>query len=225
MDTNIKDYNTQRNPLRISEYGRNVQKMIEYALSIEDRNIRTQYAYIIFDVMQQINPDSAPNDDYYKKLWNHMYIISDYKLDIDFPFEVASKEVVEKAPEQVPYSSNRIQYRFYGKNIENMLQNLANEEDVENIDGIIESIADQMKHKYISWNKEIVSDELISKHINVITNGKLNFDYLNHELTSANQILNDVLKSDVEANKSAAKKGRGRIQPKRKKQFKPKRRR
>ena len=115
MENFKKDYNTQREKLAISEYGRNIQKMVKYALSMEDRNLRTQYAYVIFDVMQQINPIDKPNDDYYKKLWNHMHIISDFKLDIDYPYEVSSKEVIEKKPEQIPYKTNKIKYRFYGK--------------------------------------------------------------------------------------------------------------
>jgi len=225
MEEIIKDYNTQRTPLRISEYGRNVQKMIEYALNIEDRNIRTQYAYVIFDVMQQINPDNNPNDDYYKKLWNHMNIISDFKLDIDFPFEVSSREIVEKDPEKVPYSINNINFKFYGKNIENMLNNLAKEENVENVEGIILSIADHMKHKYISWNKEIVSDELIAKHMNIISEGKLTFDPSKNELTPANNILTAVLKTEAEANRANSKRGRSKPQPRRKKHIKVRRKR
>lgn len=206
MENFKKDYNTQRDKLAISEYGRNIQKMVKYALSMEDRNLRTQYAYVIFDVMQQINPNDKPNDDYYKKLWNHMHIISDFKLDIDYPYEVASKEVIEKKPEQIPYKTNRIKYRFYGVNLENVIKTLAEEEQNDDIQNILAGIADQMKYKYINWNEEIVSDELIAEHLKNISDGKLIFDYEANPLTSANQILKEVQKKENNQNKSRGKK-------------------
>ncbi len=197
-----RDYNTTRAKLLIREYGRNVQNLIEYALSIEDKDKRTKLAYIIISVMQQVNPTSDTNDEYYKKLWNHLYFISEYKLDIDYPYEV-NKEDIKETPSSLSYNNNRIMYRFYGLNTELVLKGLATKEEGEERKQLLLVMANQMKEMYINWNKSIVGDDLIDQHIQRITDGVLSLPE-GVELTSSNLILKK-LHSNLASTKSAHK--------------------
>jgi len=195
-----RDYNTTREGLKIREYGRNVQNLVSYALSIEDRNKRTKLAYIIISVMQQVNPSSSINDEYYKKLWNHLYAISDYKLDIDYPYEVQKHEEPEYSLKHMEYKENNIIYKFYGKNTELVLLDLAKKEESKERDELLLIMANQMKELYISWNKNIVSDDIINNHIIKITGGKLSIAE-GTELISSNAILKK-LNSSLASSKS-----------------------
>jgi RNAse (barnase) inhibitor barstar len=186
-----RDYNSTRPKMAIKEYGRNVQNLVDYALTIEDRNKRTKLAYIIISVMQQVNPIDSPNEEYYKKLWNHLYAISNYELDIDYPYDVVKKDVSLRPTEHISYKENRIKYRFYGQNTELVLQSLAEKEEGEERDQLLIIMANQMKEMYISWNKNIVSDELINEHIMKITDGKLKLPE-GVKLVSSNTILKKI---------------------------------
>ncbi len=192
-----KDYNTERPDLIIKEYGRNVQKMVKYALGIDDRARRTRLAYIIVSVMEQLNPTQNPNDEYYLKLWNHLNIISGYKMDIDFPFEVLTEDVHSKKPERIPYNDNQIKYRFYGRNMEKALRDIAEMEDGEEKQALLIHTANQLKIKYIVWNKDIISDEQIAAHILHMTEGKILLPS-DIELVSANEILKQVKAEEAE---------------------------
>ena len=192
-----KDYNTERDQLLIREYGRNVQKMVKYALTIEDQAKRTRLAYIIVTVMQQINPNPNPNEEYYKKLWNHLNIISGYKLEIDFPYEVISEEVRNKRPDKVPYKDNKIKFRFYGRNMEMSLNEIANMDPGEERNELLRDAANQLKIKYVTWNKDIINDELIAAHILKMTGGKLLLPE-SMELLPANEILKKVKAEEEE---------------------------
>ncbi len=206
-----RDYNTTRPELAIREYGRNVQNLVNYAITIEDRNKRTKLAYIIVSVMQQVNPIDSPNEEYYKKLWNHLYAISDYKLDVDYPYEVVKKSLIPKPSTHFKYKSNRIKYRFYGLNTELVLEGLAQKEAGEERDQLLIIMANQMKELYINWNKNIVSDDLINEHIKRITDGKLSLPE-GTNLVSSNTILKKyhsflaTTKSSAKAKKSQGKK-------------------
>ncbi|MCK5847215.1 MAG: DUF4290 domain-containing protein [Bacteroidales bacterium] len=198
-----RDYNTSRPDMRIREYGRNVQNLVEYAISIEDKNKRTKLAYIIISVMQQVNPTDNANDEYYKKLWNHLYIISNYELEVDYPFEVSKHDDEKKSIDPIAYSNNIIKYRFYGKNTELLLNNIADQEPGESRDALVTILANQMKEMYITWNKNIVSDELIDTHIRRITNDVLSLPE-GVELISANVVLKK-LNSSLASKKSTSK--------------------
>jgi hypothetical protein len=186
-----KDYNTERDALIIKEYGRNVQKMVKYALSIDDQAKRTRLAYIIVSVMEQLNPNANPNDEYYSKLWNHLNIISNYKLNIEFPYEVLSEDKHLKKPDQIPYNDNDIKYRFYGRNMEEALRDIAEMEDSEEKTALLVHTANQLKVKYVTWNHDIINDEQIASHILRITEGKLVLPS-EVELVPANEILKKV---------------------------------
>jgi len=202
-----RDYNTDRPDMRIREYGRNVQNLVEYALTIEDRNKRTKLAYIIVSVMQQVNPTDNANDEYFEKLWNHLYIISEYNLDIDYPFEVSKHDDTRVEAEPLGYSDNKIRYRFYGKNTELLLNNIAEEAPSETRDGLVTIVANQMKEMYITWNKNIVSDELIDMHIQRITGDRLSLPE-GVELISANVVLKRI--NSTLATKKSTSKGKSK---------------
>jgi len=200
-----RDYNTTREALIIKEYGRNVQELVKYALSIEDRDKRTKLAHIIISVMQQVNPnqnEDTPNEEYFKKLWNHIYMISEYKLDVDFPYEVSENEIVNHNPEHVDYKDNDIKYRFYGKNTELILKGLAEMEESPERLALLVAMANQMKEMYIAWNKSIVGDELIDKHIREITNNDLHLPE-GLELVSSNEVLRKLRAENAEKEKES----------------------
>jgi hypothetical protein len=195
-----RDYNTTRESLIIKEYGRNVQELVKYAMSIEDKDKRTKLAHIIISVMQQVNPNSngnTTNEEYFKKLWNHIYMISEYKLDVNYPYEVSKNEIVNHNPEHVDYKDNDIRYRFYGKNTELVLLGLTEMEESPERLALLVAMANQMKEMYIAWNKSIVGDEMINKHIQEISGGKLSLPE-GLELISSNEVLRKLRAENAE---------------------------
>ena len=159
------EYNTARNKLVISEYGRNIQKMIEYATTIEDREQRNKSANLIVNIMAQMNPRIRESGDYKHKLWDHMFIISDLKLDVDSPYPKPSKNILYSKPEKIPYQDNNIRFRHYGKNIEKIINKAIKYEDGPEKDALIKTIANHLKKSYLNWNRDSVNDELILDHL------------------------------------------------------------
>lgn len=167
------DYNTTRNKLVISEYGRNIQKMIEYATTIEDRDKRTQAAHIIVNVMAQMNAQVKETVDYEQKLWDHLHIISNFELDVDGPFPAPDRKALETKPDKVPYQENNIKFRHYGKNLEKIIETAIQYEEGEEKDAFIQTIANHLKKSYLNWNRDSVNDELILQHLELLSQGKL----------------------------------------------------
>lgn len=167
------EYNTTRELLPITEYGRNIKKMIDYTVSIEDREKRNRLAKAIISVMSQLNPQMRDNNEYKHKLWDHLFILSDYKLDVDAPFPKPSKFEIEAKPEKVSYPSHNIAYKHYGKNIEKIINKIAEKEEGPHKDALIMVIANHMKKSYLSWNRESVDDEVIAQHLVELSTGTL----------------------------------------------------
>lgn len=167
------EYNTTRNQLVISEYGRNIQKMIEYAITIEDREKRTKVANVIVTIMAQMHPQVKETIDYQQKLWDHLHIISEFKLDVDTDFNVPSQEEIETKPKRVPYQDNNIKYRQYGKNLENIIAKAIELEEGEEKNAFIVNIANHIKKSYLNWNRDSVNDELIIQHLDDLSDGAL----------------------------------------------------
>lgn len=190
------DYNTSRSKLVISEYGRNVQKMVEYAISLEDREARTRLANLIVNVMAQLNPTIREMNDYKQKLWDHLHIISGFRLDVDSPYPPPSRENLERKPEKVPYEYNGIKFRHYGKNIESIIKSAIELEDGPKKDELMVMIGNQLKKLYLNWNRESVTDEVIDAHLQELSDGKLrlpegtvltrSFDILQKQSMTAN---------------------------------------
>ena len=167
------EYNTTRERLEMPEYGRNVQKMILYAISIEDRERRLKVAHVIVNIMAQMHPNLREAADYKQKLWDHLHIISDWKLNVDGPYPEPSKDILYAKPQRVPYSNGKIKFKPYGKNIENLIEKaIAYEEGAEK-DAFMRSIANHLKKSYLNWNRDSVNDELIFKHFVELSDGKL----------------------------------------------------
>ncbi len=159
------EYNTTRNKLVISEYGRNIQKMIEYAITIEDREKRNKSANFIITIMAQMNPRIRESGDYKHKLWDHMFIISDFKLDVDSPYPKLTKNILYSKPENISYQDNNIRFRHYGKNIEKIINKAIEYEDGPEKEALIKTIANHLKKSYLNWNRDSVNDELILDHL------------------------------------------------------------
>ena len=167
------EYNSQRPHLNISEYGRNIQKMIDYAVSVEDKELRNKIAQSIITVMGQLNPHLRDVTDFTHKLWDHLFIISDFKLDVDSPYPKPAREILKKKPEKIKYPSKDIKFMHYGKNIEMLIQKAISMEDNAEKAALVEAVANLMKRFYITWNRDTVSDEVIFKHLDILSNGKL----------------------------------------------------
>lgn len=167
------EYNSQRGKMFIPEYGRNIQKMVNHAMTVESKEERNRVAQAIINVMGQLNPHLRDINDFKHKLWDHIFIISDFKLDVDSPYPKPTPQTFEGKPDKVKYPYYNIKYRFYGKTIELMIQKAIAMEEGEIKNLLIQAIANHMKKSYLSWNKESVSDEVIIKHLEDLSAGKL----------------------------------------------------
>ena len=172
-EKNGLEYNTQRKPIIIAQYGRNIQKLVEYAITIEDREIRNAAAKEIIEAMLIINPEIKKIENYEKVLWDHLAIISEYKLDVDYPYPVIKKEKIESPPERVPYERTELKYKNYGRLIEGLIKKAVEMPDGEDKDDFIKLIALIMKKIHIEWFKEIVQDDVIFSQLIEISGGKL----------------------------------------------------
>ncbi len=182
------EYNTQREKLIIPEYGRNIQKMIEYTVGVEDREKRNKYARIIVNIMAQMNPSIREQSDYVHKLWDHLFIISDFKLDVDSPYPPPSKDVLVRKPDPIKYSDNKIKYRPYGKYVERMIEKIAEMDDSPEKEELIRIIANHLKKSYLNWNRDSVNDETILKHLEELSGGRLKLTE-DQELVSTSELL------------------------------------
>jgi hypothetical protein len=167
------DYNTQRKKLILPEYGRNIQKMIEYAIGIKDTEERNKMAKTIITIMGNMNPHLRDISDFKHKLWDHLALISDFRLDIDSPYEAPAKEILSEKPKRIPYSNGKIKYLHYGKLIEKLIHTAAELEEGEEKKQLIELIANHMKKSFLLWNRNQVSDDIILHDIEELSNGKI----------------------------------------------------
>ncbi|MCD4789879.1 MAG: DUF4290 domain-containing protein [Bacteroidales bacterium] len=167
------EYNTTRDKLVISEYGRNVQKLIKYAITIEDRKKRTDFTKIIVQIMGQMNPQVRDSGDFRHKLWDHLFIIADFKLDVDSPYPPPSIEFLTAKPEKLSYRENNIDFKIYGTNISKIIEVAIDFEEGPEKDALVHTIANHLKKSYLNWNRDSVSDDLIIEHLNTLSKGKL----------------------------------------------------
>ncbi|UKJ09091.1 DUF4290 domain-containing protein [Solitalea lacus] len=168
------DYNTTRPRLKMAEYGRNVQNMIDHVLTLQDKEERNKYAQAVIELMGQLNPHLRDVTDFKHKLWDHLFIISDFELEVDSPFPVPSKESIYAKPHRLKYPSNHIRFKHYGKTLEYMLDKARNSPESDKRNQFVNSLAAFMKMSYIAWNKDTVSDETIINDLNDLSNFQLN---------------------------------------------------
>ena len=167
------DYNTRRDHLLLPEYGRNIQKMIEHLMTIEDRDERNKAARTVIGVMGNLNPHLRDVADFKHKLWDHLAVISDFKLDIDSPYETPTKEMLNEKPKRIPYTQKNIRFKHYGHSIVLMIQKAVEMEDGEEKQDLVKMIAYHMKKSYLTWNREAVDDREILEDLVTLSGNKL----------------------------------------------------
>lgn len=166
-------YNTQQKQLILPEYGRNIQKMVEYCLTITDRDERTICAYEIIRAMASVVPSIPNNEEGQQKLWDHLAIMSNFQLDIDYPVDIIKPDSLNNPPLKVPYSTENIRYKHYGKNLENLIEVASSMEDSEEKTALIKLVANHMKKLQLNVNPEGVEDDKIFKDLLNITKGQI----------------------------------------------------
>ncbi len=179
-------YNTARNYLSMREYGRHIQQMVEYILTIDDREKRNQQSKIIIEFMGVLNPHLKNVEDFRHMLWDHLFFISDFKLDVDSPYPIPEKETYKVKTQPMGYPKRYPKYSHLGKNLEIIIDKALNEPDEEKKVGFANSIAYYMKLSYSNWHKELVHDDVIRGELDNITGGKLEFSatpYIKHNPT------------------------------------------
>ncbi len=166
-------YNTEVEKLKMPEYGRNVLQMVEQLKAIPDKAKRTQQAYAVVKVMESLNPQVHQQENYAQKLWDHLFIIAGYDLDVDAPFPKPLPEVVNSKPDPIPLNTKPIRARHYGRNIESILNLIASEPEGEAKTAMIRSLAIYMRQQYLIWNKDTVADATIFQDIERLSGGRV----------------------------------------------------
>jgi hypothetical protein len=177
LTPNWKDYNTERRHMPMPEYGRNIQRMVLNLLDIDDRNKRTQQAYTVIATMGNLFPHLRNIDDFKHKLWDHLFIISNFRLDIESPYPKPTPETFDDKPDTVLYLNPKdVEQRHYGRYIPNMVWYAANLPLSEVRTQVIKILANHMKRIYLAWNKDVVTDEIIFKDIESMSGGRIKMD-------------------------------------------------
>jgi hypothetical protein len=179
----MMEYNTTRSRMLMPEYGRNVQKMVEYLVTVDDREKRLKQAEIIIELMGTLNPHLKTIEDYKHKLWDHLFQMTEFQLDVDAPYPCPTPEMIFKKPEVLPYPQNSIKHRHLGRNIQGLLDKAVNEPDNEKRHGLTQAIGYYMKLAYGNWHKEPVHDDMIKNELAEITGGKLKYETGGYRVT------------------------------------------
>lgn len=183
------EYNSERSKLFIPEYGRHIQKMVEHAISIEDDKERNEVAKSIIAVMGNLNPHLRDVPDFQHKLWDQLFIISDFKLNVDSPYPKPSREKLQEAPSPLAYPQNYPKYRFYGNNIKTMIDAALKWEEGDLKEALVFNIANHMKKCYLNWNRDTVDDKVIFDHLFELSDGKINLNKKEEDLTEASDLI------------------------------------
>jgi hypothetical protein len=204
------EYNTQRGHLIIPEYGRNIQKMVEHAVKLKDREERNRYAQAIIAIMGYLNPALRDIVDFKHKLWDHLFIISNFKLDVDSPYPIPSKNTLVAKPKKVAYPAGNIKFRHFGRIMEEMVKEVAKVDDEAKREALTYNVANFMKMSYLNWNRDSVTDETIFENLVKLSNNKLKAKEdmrLNHtnELLAINAKKNAVNNQNSNNNKNKNK--------------------
>lgn len=169
------EYNTTRNYLVIREYGRHIQKMVEYIQTIEDPEKRQRNAQVVIELMGVLNPHLKNVEDFRHKLWDHLFLISDFKLDVQSPYPIPTREKLKGKPDPLPYPKRYPKYSHLGKNLELIINKALSEQDEAKRQGFANAIAYYMKLAYSNWHKDMVHDDAIQQELTNLTQGQLEF--------------------------------------------------
>jgi len=182
------EYNTQRSQMLLPEYGRNVQKMIAHAMEIENKEERNLAAKAIIEVMGQLNPHLRDVDDYRHKLWTHLFIMSNFQLDVDSPYDKPNLEILYEKPQHMAYPKGKIKFGHYGKYTQSILNATTKEEDTPTKEYLVTTMANFMKKQFLSYNNDAVENNVIAQHLSELTEGQLRLENPEN-LIHTNQIL------------------------------------
>ena len=172
----MNDYNTTRPALILKEYGRNIQMLIEHIKSIEDKEKRTESAHTLIELMKLINPNAKDTQETSQKLWDDLYIMSDFSIDIDSPYPMPEREILNKKPERLGYRTTEIKFKHYGRNIKLLIDKAIELEDPEEKEAAVIHIGRLMKSFQNTWNRDNVDDDTIVKNISKMSRGELSID-------------------------------------------------
>ena len=179
------EYNTARNQLILPEYGRHVQKMVEYATTLSDKKDRTKCVNAIIDFMGQMNPHLRDIKEFTHKLWDHLYIMSEFKIDTESPYPIPEIEKLQEKPKKMSYPKNKIKFPFYGAALENMIQFTVAMDEGRQKEIMTGMVANHMKKSYLLFNKHSVSNDTIKLHLDQLSNSKLkipaDFEFIRSE--------------------------------------------
>lgn len=167
------EYNTVRNQLIMREYGRNIQKMIEYVLTIEDPQRRQDNAMAVIELMGILNPHLRNVEDFRHKLWDHLFLISGFHLEVESPYPIPTRETLKNDPDPLPYPKRHPRYKHFGRNLEMIIDKALIETDPEKREGFTQTIGNYMKLAYTNWHKESVHDDMIKNELAAITENQL----------------------------------------------------
>ncbi len=173
MDNNLKY--SSKDELIMPEYGRNIQEMVRHAITIEDRAERTRCARTIIDVMGNMFPYLRDIEGFKHKLWDHLYIMSNFQLDIDYPFEVSKPQDLPK-PEKIPYNTQKIKYMHYGRWVQTLIEKAKDFPEGEQRADLMRLVANNMKKNYVNWNKELADNNKIFDDLRELSHGEIDID-------------------------------------------------
>jgi hypothetical protein len=185
------EYNSERPLMIIPEYGRHIQKLVDHCVALDDKEERNTMAKAIVDVMGNLQPHLRDVPDFKHKLWDQLFIMSSFNLEADSPYGKPSKEELQEKPESLPYPKSASRYRYYGNNIQEMIDVALSWEDGEKREALVYTIANHMKKCYLNWNKDTVDDAVIFKHLFELSDGKIDLRD-SEEILSESKLLNKV---------------------------------
>lgn len=204
--TDNLEYNTEREHLIIPEYGRHMQKMIHYAKERPTKEERNEVSKAIISVMGNLQPHLRDVPDFQHKLWDQLFIMADFDLDVDSPYPKPKKEDLMAHPEPLKYPQNFPKYRFYGNNIKTMIDVANTWEDGDLKEALIYTIANHMKKCFLNWNKDTVEDDVIFHHLYELSNGKINLKEEDEDLSDATTLMRNKKKYASTNKKTHSKK-------------------
>jgi len=202
------EYNSERPLMAIPEYGRHLQKLVDHCVAIKDDDERNKMAKAIIDVMGNLQPHLRDVPDFKHKLWDQLFIIADFKLDVDTPYTITSKEELKEKPKKLPYPKSASKYRYYGHNMQIMIDVAISWEDGEMKRKLSIAIANHMKKCYLIWNKDTVTDAIINKHLLELSDNNLSIDFEKAPLIASSKLMQGSKRPQNQYNKNKNNKNR-----------------
>jgi hypothetical protein len=169
----IGEYNTQRSGIILKEYGRNVQKIIDYIRTVPDKEKRTQFATTLISLIKQLNPSVKEQPEDPQRMWDDLYIMANFDLDVNAPYPIPPEDTLWKKPMRMPYPQQNVRFKHYGRNIEQLVKEAVKKENPEDREEAVIYLGKLMKTFYGAWNKEILDDSVILKDIKNMSDGQL----------------------------------------------------